>query len=404
MEGDRMFKIKCVIVSVFAVVLLGAILLSCSSNNTGVTPIQNSGKYYGYIYNQNGSPAQGARVSIVSVDYVPSQGLEKRGAIDTSIVTDQNGRFTIDTISAGTYNLFGEGNGVASYAASVTINEAAKASIIAVDTLKVPGSIKGVIQLAPQGDSRRVFIMVIGSYLSTTPIDSDGNFTVKNLAPGKYRFRFLVMDPQFPVLDTVFTVVSGKTTDVGTIVLSTSPGENVQQLEIANNEITGWGIDTTGLGAGYLSQNPFAVSAANLHNVIDGGDMQYLSEGVIEAVFEYLQKYNSQKQATIFFMDFGTNARAAAMVQDWASHITADPIIIAKPPSYTGEDGWDTIPARIPGYDSTVAAVESTLGGITVFAHFSKFYIELSFTGYQDQSQAISDAKLFLDNIKSKVQ
>ena len=379
-----MIKNKCVEASVFVVVLLVAILLSCSSNNTGVAPIQNSGKYYGYIYNQNGSAAKGAQVSIVPADYVPSQGLEKRGAIDAAIVTDQNGRFTIDTISAGTYNLFGEGNGVASYAASVTINEAAKESLIAVDTLKTPGSIKGVIQLAPQGDSRRVFIMVIGSYLSTTPIDSDGNFTVKNLAPGKYRFRFLAMDPQFTVLDTVFTVVSGKTTDVGNIVLSTSPGENVQQLEIANNEITGWGIDTNGLGAGYSSQNPFAVSAANLHNVIDGGDMQYIDEGCIEAIFEYLQKYNSFEQATIYFMDFGTTANAAAMVQRQASIYS--PLI------------------NIPGYDSTVTIASPALGGITVFAHFGKFYIEVSFIGYQDQSQAISDAKLFLDLIKSKIQ
>jgi len=113
------------------------------------------------------------------------------------------------------------------------------------------------------------------------------------------------------VLDTVFTVVSGKTTDVGKHCSVNFTGGNVQQLEIANNEITGWGIDTNGLGAGYSSQNPFAVSAGLiLHNVIDGANMQYIDEGCIEAIFEYLQKYNSFEQATIYFMDFGTNRHA----------------------------------------------------------------------------------------------
>jgi hypothetical protein len=83
-------------------------------------------------------------------------------------------------------------------------------------------------------------------------------------------------------------------------------------------------------------------------------------------------------------MDFGTTANAAAMVQRQASIYS--PLI------------------NIPGYDSTVTIASPALGGITVFAHFGKFYIEVSFIGYQDQSQAISDAKLFLDLIKSKIQ
>ena len=395
MEGDRMIKNKCVVASIFIVVLFVTILLSCSSNNTGVAPIQNSGKYYGYIYNQNGSPAKGARISIVPADYVPKQGLAKKTATDPVIVTDENGRFTIDNISSGTYNLFGEGNGVASYASSVIINEAAKASLIAVDTLKVPGSIFGYTQIAPQGDSRKILILAIGSNLLTTPLDSSlGYFGLGNLAPGNYRLRFLTMDPQYPVFDTTVTVESGKSTNMRYIILSNATGLKVQQIVIMNNEIFGWNLQTKG------SFSPEVYPASHFDNM--SSERGYITQGLIDAVMEDLSfgsiitlipipsgdtamDSSGQFHVTTNVMDYGTDTNALRMYQYRQMH-SNNPILI-------------------PGYDNTVAEMDTTLGEPTACAHFNKFFIELQFDGqYYYPSDAIPDAKLFLDLIKSKIQ
>jgi hypothetical protein len=399
-----MIKNKCVVASIFIVVLFVAILLSCSSNNTGFAPIQNSGKYYGYIYNQNGSPAKGARVSIVPADYVPKQGLVKKTATDPVIVTDENGRFAIDNISSGTYNLFGEGNGVASYASSVTINDAASAGLIVVDTLRATGNINGVVLLAPQGDSRRILILAIGSNLITTPADSFGGFALNNLAPGNYRLRFLATDPQFPIIDTSITVGSGTFTDIGTLVLSSSPGIKVQQIVITSNEIPGWKLQPK------YRFNPELDNASSFNRWDPEGAPAYISHGLVDLAYEQIIKppivpitgFDSvnalgdwQYFVQAVIMDFGFDTNALEMYQAKLTEI-------------------DTL-ISIPGYDAGVALATTEIQrdpppicapshGITVYAHLGKFYMELAFDGYSDLSKATSDAKLFLDNIKSKVQ
>jgi hypothetical protein len=330
----------------------------------------------------------------VPADYVPKQGLAKKTATDPVIVTDENGRFAIDNISSGTYNLFGEGNGVASYASSVTINDAASAGLIVVDTLRATGNINGVVLLAPQGDSRRILILAIGSNLITTPADSFGGFALNNLAPGNYRLRFLATDPQFPVLDTIFKVVSGKTTDVGNIVLSTSPGLKVQQLEIMNDEIPGWNFCP-------ILNTPIVYTAGNIN--FFGGESFYVSHGLIDLITEQMSigliadSMGSSWQYFVEFyiMDFGNDINAMGMYQ--AKLVGIDTLI------------------SIPGYDNGVALATTEIQrdpppicapthGITVYAHLGKFYMELAFDGYSDLSAATSDAKLFLDLIKSKVQ
>lgn len=326
----------------------------------------------GRLYYQNSEVA-----AYCQVFAVPSNSVQPFGpTLQIQTITDSIGRFSFASLPTDTYNIYGIKDSLASYLTGVEVRNIGK-KIIIIDTLKPTGSIKGVVLLAPQGDSRRVLILVMGSYLLTSPDDSFGNFTLNNLAPGNYRIRFLALDSQYPVLDTTFSVVSGITRDIGTIVLSKS---NIRQLEIANNEIPDWSV--------VKSADSFNVyTAANLHEVLDGGDLLYVQGGVVEIGIEDLEKaVNDTDYVYAYFMDFGTDINAAAMVQTEVSN-------------FSGGDN----PIVITGYDNNVALARGNLGGITVYAHFKKFYIELSFTGYQDQSQAISDAKLFLDLIKSKI-
>ena len=58
---------------------------------------------------------------------------------------------------------------------------------------------------------------------------------------------------------------------------------------------------------------------------------------------------------------------------------------------------------EIPGYSSKTAFGRPIFGGITVYAHFKKFYFELNFMSFSDQNQAVSTAIQFLGLFQMKI-
>lgn len=218
----RTFVIPCFL----AIAGIVAIFYSCQSEHAG-GPVSASHdeQLYGYLYNSDGSPAKNAKVVLVSSDYIPSVTLSKKtsgssistGKVDG--VTDQEGRYSFSSISEGTYNIFGEDNGNASYHSSVTISTGKTSFEATRDTLNLPGSIQGTVFTDPPSDSRKIFILIIGGYMARWPDDSAGNFSIKNMAAGTYKIRFLTADTSFQILDTVIHVSSGDVTDLGKIVL-----------------------------------------------------------------------------------------------------------------------------------------------------------------------------------------
>jgi hypothetical protein len=160
---------------------------------------------------------------------------------------------------------------------------------------------------------------------------------------------------------------------------SSTTATSVSQLKITNGAISGWQMVTTADSFGVWA-------AADFHNDIDGGDKPYTDRGLIEvADFHLLGPNGTELGVHAYFMDFGTEAAATAMFQYQASQSIYTPHV------------------AITGYDNTVAFGYAVLGGITAFAHFKKFYIELPFTLYSAQGQAISDANLFLGYLKAKI-
>jgi len=166
-----------------------------------------------------------------------------------------------------------------------------------------------------------------------------------------------------------------KTIWINTSKDNDSSGANsVSQLEIMPTDVTGW----------QQVAPPWSIiSASNLHTVMDGGDILYIQNHVIEAGIQYLQGPNS-KQIQTYCMDFGNQINSHQMFLDQKQ--TA-PVIL-----------------NIPNYPDTVAIAASALGGVTVYAYFSKFYLELSLTGFQDQAEALQTASLFLDIYTSKIE
>jgi hypothetical protein len=66
-------------------------------------------------------------------------------------------------------------------------------------------------------------------------------------------------------------------------------------------------------------------------------------------------------------------------------------------------DGEITTPVTIAGYDETVAIAKYDLSGITVLAHFDKFFFKLILQGYSDQPTSMNNAIGFLETYESKL-
>jgi hypothetical protein len=219
---------------------VSSLWFSCTNNDpTAAAP--NSAKVFGYVYKQDGTPATGAKVTIVRADYVPEKGVTKKAAANLFLVTDNQGCFASNDITSGTYNIFAKTDGAGSFTPSVKVDSSQRGVCIAKSTLQATGSIQGKIRFSPWADSRAVLVLVLGSEIAGWPYDSLGNFSLNNMAPGNYRIRILPVNPQYSIIDTAISVESEKTTDIGTIVLSITDTVIVQDEYIRGV----WGPDKT---------------------------------------------------------------------------------------------------------------------------------------------------------------
>jgi hypothetical protein len=192
-------------------VLLFQCILQCSGGGdeviTGITPAS----AVGYLYCYDGKAADRADIKAVPVDNLPN-------SFPTNYPshTDSKGRFEF-SIPSGDYNIYCTQD---SLRALLRVKIQGTISLPN-DTLKLPGRIDGVVRLAGGEDCRTVLIMIRGydANLISVPIDTSGAFTLDSLAEGNYQVRFLSIYRSYPVIDTSFNVLSGKSTDAGTIIM-----------------------------------------------------------------------------------------------------------------------------------------------------------------------------------------
>ncbi len=206
---------KHILVGLFglAVTLLS---LTCTAPNGGTgSQIPNS-NVSGIICNPGGTPAANAIVRFYPVGYNPHRGglgktkaLAAAASVATpdSTKTDAKGHYSA-ALDSGSYNLLASGDSGQALQDSVAT---VKGTIIQLnDTLRPPGSIAGVIDMTGGGNPETVFIIFMGTGSVWLPADTLGNFATGNMAPGNYHVRFLTTTPNYNVLDTTLTVISGK--------------------------------------------------------------------------------------------------------------------------------------------------------------------------------------------------
>jgi hypothetical protein len=160
-------------------------------------------------------------------------------------------------------------------------------------------------------------------------------------------------------------------------------GNNVRMLKVTNTDISNWKMAQ--------AADSFTLwTAANFYDDVDGGIEVYTDRGLIELADIHLigpigsDGVQNELSAHSFIMDFGTEANA---LEEYNFQKTR----------------WSADAFDISGYNNKIAFAKPILGGITVYAHFKKFYFELTFAGFSDQKQAESTAIQFLGLFEMKI-
>ena len=164
-------------------------VLQCANPSAGTGSTTES-RVASILYNPGGSPAANATVKFYPINYNPrTSGLGKITAKVDSATTDANGGYTAK-LDTGAYNILAQGDSGVAYQDSIVV---VKDSTVhpAVDTLKAPGSIRGVVRLQPGDDARKVFIIALGTNTFSSPEDAIGNFALSDMAEGKYKVRIM---------------------------------------------------------------------------------------------------------------------------------------------------------------------------------------------------------------------
>lgn len=248
----------------------------------------------GYIRNADGSPAKNAVVRFITVDHNPRAGLAKRAAVVDSTVTNDSGQYTLDSLAGGDYNVLASGDSGLSYQDSVTVLDDTT-NQVPDDTLKAPGSLRGVVRLQPGDDARKVFLIALGTNSFASPGDSAGNFALPDMAEGRYSVRILSILDDYGVLDTSFAVRAGvEDTLADTIVLPYTGIPVPQGLTINYDTLKqivhlSWNVPTTGRtvqGYNVYRKHADSTSFAKIAGVI--ADTFYMdSSAVQDQTYEY---------------------------------------------------------------------------------------------------------------------
>lgn len=158
----------------------------------------------------DGGPAVNARVRVYDVAHVPDTlgSPQPDSGADPAFTTrtDSQGKYRIDPLPEGEYNVLGDLDGAVSYQDSILISE--RTGRLATDTLAHPGSLLGWVRLEPNHDPRSVTVQVLGTN-SYANVDTGGRFLLSRLARGNYSLRVLANRPDYAPLFVTARIRSG---------------------------------------------------------------------------------------------------------------------------------------------------------------------------------------------------
>jgi hypothetical protein len=202
-------------------IFLAAISLlagSCTSHSPvagGTTQEETNARVVATAYTRSGSYAAGALVRLRPADYVATPGLARKQRTRFETVTDDSGRFTIDSLDVGSYRV--EINDRESAAVQVAIDIAPDEVDRHLGALALApyATISGRVDTSTVSDPDSPLFVQVGGLERLAPVGPDGSYEIADLPEGTYTIRLVSTDTDMtPVEIDSVNVTSAQITTV----------------------------------------------------------------------------------------------------------------------------------------------------------------------------------------------
>jgi hypothetical protein len=284
--------------------LMSLLSLRCASIDSvsGTGSQAGNGRITCAIYNDDGTPASGAKVHLRTHNYTADTSgatLNKNSTSRRETQTDAYGKFSIDSVDTGSYCI--EVNDGKSHAVLLTCNFNERDAVVRLpnDTLKQTGSIKGKIAPAPDS-SVALYIQVYGLERVGIRDTATGGFIINDIPGGTYTIRVVASSADFqPIEISNIPVAQNERADIGTIdFLHLSMWLYSKKLYF-NTSPTG--ADVAGTVTNFpvlvrLRENNFDFSLAKR----DGSDLRFSKENGISLPYEIERWDSSSHEAEVW--------------------------------------------------------------------------------------------------------
>jgi VIT1/CCC1 family predicted Fe2+/Mn2+ transporter len=120
-------------------------------------------------------------------------------------------------------------------------------------------------------------------------------------------------------------------------------------------------------------------TAKGLFEIINGGAVEYLNQGLVEGIHQQFSN-NDGKTIEVFVEDFGNSEKSTNMLS-------------SKKESFPDA-------GQLTGVSDVNAFSSKAIGALIVVGSLQNFYIELTISGFNDQSEMEKVAISFLDYYK----
>lgn len=166
----------------------------------------------GIVYNPGGTVSKGTAIQLIN-SYSLSQENEIQTSYSYTTITDNNGTYSSHVDVNQMYTLYMTGDsGVAlkklSNLSQYEIDSLNPKIRLSPDTLREPGSLKGILRLRDGEDPQEVLVISF-EFGNNIKVDKYGFFEINDLAEGEYRFR-IIPPKKYQYVDTMFFVPRGE--------------------------------------------------------------------------------------------------------------------------------------------------------------------------------------------------
>jgi hypothetical protein len=224
-----------------------ALGLCCSRTvavNSGGSTTTDNAKVMGRVVYAGGAPAKNASVRVRPDAYVrPVAGAEPDSITRHDTVTDDSGRYVIDSLNIGTFRIEVNDNTTSAALLTCNITTVKDSVVLPVDTMRAYTPMTGKVDSVNLGKAP-LYVQVFGVDRIVKVDSVTGIYTIPNLPPGEYRLRLVSVDTTFKpvIIDTL------KTDTITPVIGSWAPTNG----PYAGGVITCFAVGKAGAAAGLV--------------------------------------------------------------------------------------------------------------------------------------------------------